>query len=188
MFKRTEILKLKTKCALPSLNLMKNIDPFDFSDLRKGSRRGPRHPVTSVGRVSAVARSLAADGGRSGGFLEEHCRQHWTEEGTVAVGRSVGRSTAAIRTYIARRRREESRGAASVASRMRRAEEGRAGGREAQRRGGERERARDDRRRSCCRCDEQGSINEVEERSGAGRSGSERASERGSERGWPKRY
>ena len=66
---------------------MKNIDPFDFSDLRKSSRRGPRHPVTSVGRVSAVARSLAADGGRSGGFLEEHCRQHWTEEGTVAVAR-----------------------------------------------------------------------------------------------------
>ena len=93
-------------------------------------------------------------------------------------GRSVGRSTAAIRTYIARRRREESRGAASVASRMRRAEEGR----EAGRRGGERERARDDRRRSCCRCDEQGSINEVEERSGAGRSGSERASEGARER------
>ena len=84
-------MKLKTKCALPSLNLMENIEPFDFSDLRKGSRRGPRHPVTSVGRVSAVARSLAADGGRGGGFLEEHCRQHWTEEGTVAVGRSVDR-------------------------------------------------------------------------------------------------
>ena len=90
-------MKLKTKCALPSLNLMKNIDPFDFSDQRKGSRRGPRHPVTSVGRVSAVARSLAADGGRSGGFLEEHCRQHWTEEGTVAVGRSVGRPLLYVR-------------------------------------------------------------------------------------------
>ena len=90
--------------------------------------------------------------------------------GRTGNGRSVGRSVDRCYTYVyceEKKRGEESKGAASVASRMRRA-----GGRE-----GERVGERGDGRRSCCRCDEQGSINEVEERSGE-RSGSERANER----------